>query len=261
MAISRRSFLAGLLAAPLLPVAAEAVLAAPAAAAGAGLGLTSALDMVGALQPRASFGYSTNGGEWWTSGFASHAEAVAEARQYVEVGSAFETGLVHARSLRVPNNFAESISNALCDSTTGLAEELVCSLQSANEDSDYEGEFSDMCAMAPLGDLPDKVRLVTCEALVRAGRPDWSILVMMSQPLPEEANGSDPSLEVLSNDEQLSRQLAVLIAAWAEEHGLEGKLKTVDVTESQEHIGASDPDLDGTSVPVTMHALLEPATV
>ncbi len=218
--INRRAFLSGVAA-----VAASATLSATAADAVAGATREA---VTSASAPKPMFGYSFNGGEWWETGFYTHEEALAAAKEAAEDEMAREgslpgvaVGRVVPVRVCIPRQLNEAVAEAVADGQK-ISYAIFDCLEGVNEEADWEGELLDAFHSARQIDgdaMVGECREVVAIALLRAGQPAIAGHVR-STDCPYKPEISDELYERLADDPELQADLHRIVTAWVDRHDL-----------------------------------------
>ena len=197
--------------------------------------------------PAANWGYSLDGGEWWHGGFPSRAAAWAEAKAKAEVeddaegAASFSTAMLHPRGITYPTDLAERAAEWLADGGWFIAGNMADWMDTANQDNDYEGDFSTECG-SKCDDLEEPGRAAVVSAIRRAGfdgvadavaaRKSWPDL----EPIFPEV---EAAAKAIANDAQLDADLLAVLTEWTGRHNLQRELLTLDTTAELAH---GDPE-------------------
>lgn len=221
MQIDRREFLAGTVAAASATMMSDALCAQAAAPAEAG-----------------SWGYLDLRSEYWTMGFNTREEALAEAiADGAEAG--ISTGYCVPYNFQTPD-YAEACADWLINPPGGpIGNWIVESLGSSNSDGDYEGEFEDEINSYERQTLGDEVRGWLAASLMRAGRPEIAKMVLAEVMVDEMNLPDDLAMSALhdtiSDDKELQSQIVASVEAWMRRHNIVPSLRGLTVTQETDH--------------------------
>ena len=226
-ALRRRSFLLGSIAAALATAAppAPAVPAAPVAPA-----MVPGTAMATTVR---EYGFSTNGGEWWSCGFSSREEAKLAALDELGPGDGAKVGLVIFRSLYHPD-YAEAVAEQFLNGgCKEMGQTLIDALTGCNEENDFEGDFISTADFVGPAELDQPARLAVAASMLRLGVATLAELVML-QGFSDIEELDDALVEGLAKDATLSAELEALMRGWCERHELDKQLRTLDSYEEEE---------------------------
>lgn len=219
MELSRRGFVAGV-------AGAVAYVAGGPASRAAGAG------------PADDWGFTLDGGLYHT-GHGSLTEAMEAARAHAQ-GAPFSVARTARLGYSAPSEAGELVVDQLLNGYRpghSLADWVAC----ANEEADYEGDFSDACHRAERADptaLDVPARAAVTEALVRAGVPD----VAATYAAGGKVGDLDEAVyDALAGDGVLSARLDALVDAFVRGNGLDRDLNGLTVWDVTEHPAAVPP--------------------
>ncbi|WP_372393741.1 hypothetical protein ABMY26_00480 (plasmid) [Azospirillum sp. HJ39] len=217
--VTRRSFLRGLVAAPVAAALAPAIIASPPTASAA------------VITPE--FGYLLADRQLWSTGFSSRAEAIADAMSHCN-GAAFETAETTRYSVTYPD-FAEAAADWLGNDDGHLGNWLVDALTGANDDGDFEGEFTDACNRVSREPIGNAGRTALGAALRRQDAVALADKVEAGKVPDEDWAAPDALFEALQSDKVLGAEIETAVRAWVSANNLEDDLRGLMINAVERH--------------------------
>jgi len=219
--LTRRAFLGGLMAAPVVAAVVPAI--------------TVATSMPVAA-PTSEFGFLLADRQLWDIGYASRAEAVAAAVANGG-GVAFQTAETASIPITYPN-FADAAADWLMNEDWHLGNALVDALTCHNEEADFEGEFTDACnriSREPIGDagrraLGAALRRLGADEL--AGKVEAGVMPQADWEIPDHLDAA------LRADEVLHAEIESAVRAWVEGNDLELEARGLNIAAVEDHPAA-----------------------
>lgn len=221
--VSRRSFLRGLVAAPVVAAVAPSIASCVQSSAAASV-------------PTAEFGYLLPGREYWVTGFSTRAEALAEAVSQAG-GAAFQTAEAASIPITYPN-FAEACADWLMNEDGHLGNALVDALTCHNEEADFEGEFTDACNGISREPVGDAGRRALGAALRRLGADELAGKVEAGVTPQDDWEIPDHLDAALRADEALHAEIESAVRAWVEGNNLELEARGLNIAAVEDHPAA-----------------------
>jgi len=218
--LSRRTVLRALVAAPVVAACAPTIVSVT----------ESRVAGVIALKPE--FGYVLAGGDYWTTGFTSRAEAIAAAIAQAG-GKAFQTAEVANIHITYPD-FAEAADDWL-QNEGHLGNWLMDALTGHNSDADFEGEFTDACGRVSREPIGAAGRKALGEALRRHGAPELAEKVEAGQTPDEDWEIPDQIHVAIRADRALHSEIEAAVRAWVDEHDLDLEARSLTVEAVEDH--------------------------
>lgn len=183
------------------------------------------------------YGFAHDGTDFWESCFSTREDAIAAAHDW-DAARPFQTAIISPIPLEHPN-YAESCCDWLINNGGNLGNWLVDALTGANEDGDFEGEFSDACNRVNRRPISDAGRKALGVALRRLGGNELAAVVEageMSGPF----DIPDTVAYSIAGDRALHIEIREAVQAWIEVHELGQDLRGLRIAEIMEHRAASD---------------------
>ncbi|WP_137107713.1 hypothetical protein [Azospirillum argentinense] len=218
--LSRRTVLRALVAAPVAAACTPTIVSVT----------ESRVAGVIALKPE--FGYVLAGGDYWTTGFTSRAEAIAAAMAEAG-GKPFQTAEVANIPITYPD-FAEAADDWL-QNEGHLGNWLMDALTGHNADADFEGEFTDACGRVSREPIGAAGRKALGEALRRHGAPELAEKVEAGQTPDEDWGLPDQIHDAIRADRALHSEIEAAVRAWVDEHDLDLEARSLTVEAVEDH--------------------------
>lgn len=218
--LTRRAFLGGLMAAPVVAAVVPAITVATSTPVAA---------------PTSEFGFLLADRQLWDIGYASRAEAVAAAVANGG-GVAFQTAEAASIPITYPN-FADAAADWLMNEGH-LGNVLVDALTNHNEEADFEGEFTDACNGVSREPIGDAGRRALGAALRRLGADELAGKVETGVMPQDDWEVSDQIDAALRADEVLHAEIESAVRAWVEGNDLELEARGLSIAAVADHPAA-----------------------
>ncbi|QCO07347.1 hypothetical protein D3867_36325 (plasmid) [Azospirillum argentinense] len=188
--------------------------------------------VAGVIALKPEFGYVLAGGDYWTTGFTSRAEAIAAAMAEAG-GKPFQTAEVANIPITYPD-FAEAADDWL-QNEGHLGNWLMDALTGHNADADFEGEFTDACGRVSREPIGAAGRKALGEALRRHGAPELAEKVEAGQTPDEDWGLPDQIHDAIRADRALHSEIEAAVRAWVDEHDLDLEARSLTVEAVEDH--------------------------
>lgn len=197
----------------------------------AALGAAAALPAPAAGVPAREFGFTFDGSLFQT-GFPDRASAIAAAG-IDRPNAAFRTAEIAFHALRYPEGLGLQAGEWLLNGGR-LGNVMVDWLTCANEDGDFEGEFTEACNAVSRAPLGDAGRAAIRAALARAGAAELAGAVAAEECF-EPRDVDEAVLDALEADAALAAELRSAFESWTEAESLAVELRGLSTRDEVDH--------------------------